>query len=189
MARANNNVILSHLSGSIGNQITIRQTGGNTIVSKKQRKSRKRISAKQVEVKVIFKDATHRAMRLLKDPDMKDFYESIKGPGQTAYNMAVKDVINPPEIKDIRTDLYSGKAGEQIIIRAIDVFRVYRVTVSICSEDGVLIEQGNAIVARNGKDWTYTTTKANKVLKGAKIQAEAEDVPGNKTYSEVTLQV
>lgn len=187
MAKADNNVILSHLSGSIGNQITVRQVGGKTIVSQKQRKRRTRLSPMQVQVKVNFKGATHRAMRLLNDPDLKDFYESVKRPGQTAYNMAVKDVSNPPEIKSINTDQYHGKAGDPVIIRAIDVFRVYRVTVSICSADGVLLEQGSAIIARNGKDWTYTTTKANKVLKGAKIQAEAEDVPGNIVNSEITL--
>jgi hypothetical protein len=187
MAKADNNVILSHLSGSIGNQITIRQTGGKTIVSKKQRKSRKRLSPMQVQVKVNFKGTSRRAMQLLNDPDLKDFYESVKRGGQTAYNMAVKDVSNPPEIESINADLYSGKAGEQIIIRAIDVFRVYRVTVTIYSADDVLLEQGNAIIARNGKDWSYTTTKANKVLKGAKIAAEAEDVPGNITTSEITL--
>jgi hypothetical protein len=181
MAKANNNLILSHLSGTIGNQLTVRQVGGNTIVSKKQKKSKNRPSEKQAAVKVNFKESTHRAKWLLKDPDMFAFYTSVKGPGQTAYNMAVKDVINPPQIVDISAE------SEKITVRAIDVFRVYRVTVIICSPDGVLLEQGDALLARNGKDWSYATKNDYTALKGATIQAEAEDVPGNKTSAAITL--
>ena len=187
MAKADNNLILSHLSGSIGDQITVRQSGGSTIVSKKQKKTKKRLSEKQVYVKVHFRETSHRAKRLLEDPDMFAFYDSVKGPGQTAYNMAVRDVHNPPEITDIRTDQYLGKAGDKIVIRAIDVFRVYRVIVAIYSAKDVLLEEGDAIVARNGKDWTYTTTKDAKILKGLKLKVMAEDVPENKTYKEVIL--
>jgi hypothetical protein len=187
MAKADNNVILSHLSGSIGDQLTVRQTEAGTIVSKKQRKSKKRPTEAQVYVKVHFKETSHRAMALLADPDLFEFYDSVKGPGQTAYNMAVKDVFNPPEIRDISTNQYLGKAGDKIVIRAVDVFRVFRVTVAIYSAKDVLLEEGDAIIARNGKDWTYTTTKENKVLKGVKIKVMAEDVPANKTYSEIIL--
>lgn len=187
MAKADNNLILSHLSGSIGGQLTVRQSGGSTIVSKKQRKTKKRLSEKQIYVKAHFKETSYRAMLLLEDPDMFAFYDSVKGPGQTAYNMAVRDVYNPPEITGIRTDQYLGKAGDKIVVRAIDVFRVYRVTVAIYSAKDVLLEEGDAIVARNGKDWTYTTTKENKILKGLKLKVMAEDVPENKTYKEVIL--
>src|SRR4051812_5093098 len=109
MAKADNNVILSHLSGSIGDQITIRQTGGSTIVSKKQRKRKKKSTEKQLDVQINFKSNSYRAMKLLEDPDLSEFYHSVKTPGRTAYNMAVKDVANPPEIRDVRTDLYQGK--------------------------------------------------------------------------------
>lgn len=187
MAKADNNVILSHLSGSIGNMITIRQTKGGTIVSKKQTQRKKRSSEKQENLQVHFKTTSYRAKRLLEDPDMYEFYDSVKGPGQTAYNMAVKDVYNPPEITDIRTDQYSGKAGDKIVVRAVDVFRVFRVNVAIYSETDVLLEEGNAIIARNGKDWTYITTQDNNVVKGTKVKVMAEDVPENKTYSEKIL--
>lgn len=187
MAKADNNLILTHLSGSIGNQLTIRQRGGSTIVSKKQKKSKKRATPKQLVSQNHFKEATRKAKWLLEDPDMFAFYDSVKGPGQTAYNMAFKDAYNPPEITEIRTDQYLGNAGDKIMVRAIDVFRVYRVTVAIYSAKDALLEQGDAIIARNGKDWTYTTTKENKVLKGVKVQVMAEDVPENKTYSEIIL--
>lgn len=187
MAKADNNVILSHLSGSIGNQITIRQTEAGTIVSKKQRKGRKKSSEKQIDIQLNFRSTSYRAKRLLEDPDMLEFYNSVKIPGRTAYNMAVKDVINPPEIRDIRTDQYLGNVGDKIVVKAVDVFRVFRVSVAIYSAKDVLVEEGDAIIARNGKDWTYTTTKENKVLKGTKVKVMAEDVPANKTYSEMIL--
>src|SRR4051812_44124649 len=122
MAKADNNVILSHLSGSIGNQITIRQTEAGTIVSKKQKKSKKKSSEKQLSIQQNFKSTSSRAKHLLQDPDLAEFYASVKTPARTAYNMAVKDVVNPPEIREVRTDQYLGKAGDKIVVRAVDVF-------------------------------------------------------------------
>jgi hypothetical protein len=187
MAKADNNVILSHLSGSIGDQLTVRQSNGTTIVSKKQKKRKKRSTEKQLAAQGHFRESTRKAKWLLRDPDMEAFYQSKAGPGLTAYNMAFKDAYNPPEIRSITTTEYFGIPGDKIVVRAIDVFRVFRVTVAIYSATDVLQEQGDAIIARNGKDWTYTATKDNKGLKGLKIKVMAEDVPENKTYSEIIL--
>ncbi|SFD21467.1 hypothetical protein SAMN05518672_1011082 [Chitinophaga sp. CF118] len=185
MAIGNNNLILSHLSGTIGNQITVRQVAGATIVSKKQKKKTKRSSEKQLETQDVFKDASYIAKQLLLDPDLEAFYASVAGPRQTAYNMALMDAYEPPEITNITTDQYIGNPGDKIIVRAIDKLRVYQVVVTIYTAEGTLLEEGNAILGRNGKDWTYTATKEHVVSKGAKIQTMAEDIPANKTYREV----
>jgi hypothetical protein len=187
MAKANNNVILSHLSGTIGDQLTIRQIAGTTIVSKAQKERKKKGSEKQLNAQSHFKDATDVAKLLMRDPDIKALYQAAAGPRQTAYNIAVGDAYSPPEITGVTTSQYLGKAGDKITVRAIDDFRVYQVVVSIYSAAGALIEQGPAIPARNGKDWIYAAIKENNGLKGTLIKAMAEDIPGNKTYSEVVL--
>ncbi|MVT40037.1 hypothetical protein GO495_05545 [Chitinophaga oryziterrae] len=187
MARADNNLFMSNLSGTIGNQMTIRHRGGSTIVSKKQKKSKKRSTEAQLEVQEKFSGAILYANKVMLDPDLKALYKAVALPGQNAHNMAVRDARNPPEIKSVITDNYTGNAGDQIVVRAIDVFRVFQVVVAIYTAAGALLEQGNAVMGRNSIDWTYTATKKNTALKGGKIVAMAEDLPGNQTYSEISM--
>jgi hypothetical protein len=187
MARADNNLFMSNLSGTIGNQMTIRQRGGSTIVSKKQKKSKKRSTEAQLEVQETFNESTLYAKKVMLDPDLKALYKAVALPGQNAYNMAIRDALNPPEIKSVITDNYTGKTGDQIVVRAIDVFRVFQVVVAIYTAAGTLLEKGNAVMGRNSIDWTYTATKKNTNPKGGKIVAIAEDLPGNETYSEISI--
>jgi hypothetical protein len=187
MAKGDNNLILSHLSGTIGDQVTIRQRAGSTIVSKAQKKRKKKGTQKQLNAQQHFRNASRIAKMLLQDPDIKSLYEAAAPPGRTAYNMALGDAYSPPEITAVTTNQYLGKAGDKIIVRAVDDFRVYNVTLSIYSAKGALIEQGSAILSRNGKDWTYTITKENNSLKGTLIKIMAEDIPGNQTLSEVVM--
>ena len=63
----------------------------------------------------------------------------------------------------------------------------YPINVPTQWSDGELLEKGNAVQQNNGIDWTYTTTQANAVLAGSKINAMATDVPGNTGTREVTL--
>jgi hypothetical protein len=180
MAKADNNLIINHLSGTIGDQITIRQSGGSTIVSKKQKKKKTKGTEKQLNAQQHFRRASKVAKALLLDPDIYALYKAAAGPGLTAYNLAFADAYTPPEIKAVTVSV------DKIMVLATDDFRVYGVTVSIYNATGGLIEQGPAIAARNGKDWAYTITSDNKGLKGALIKVMAEDIPGNKTYSEIS---
>jgi hypothetical protein len=167
--------------------MTIKQRGGSTIVSKKQKKRKKGSTAAQLEVQQQFHRATLYANKALLDPDLKALYLAIAPPGRNAYNMAVRDARNPPEIKSVITDYYTGKTGDQIVVRAVDIFRVFQVTVAIYTAAGTLLEEGNAVMGRNSIDWTYTATKKNTDLKGGKIVAMAEDLPGNQTNSEIPI--
>jgi Na+-translocating ferredoxin:NAD+ oxidoreductase RnfG subunit len=187
MAKGDNNVLLANLSGSIGKQLTIKQRGGKTIVSKAQAKREKVSSAKQLEAQEKFADATHYAKRMLEDADMAAVYKAAAKAGQNAYNIALRDAYTAPVIEAIETDNYQGKTGDSIIVRATDDFRVFRVTVAIHSAEGTLLETGNALLGRNGKDWVYTATGDNKAIKGTKLIAMAEDLPGNQTGSELVL--
>lgn len=179
MANADNNVLLSQLSGSIGKQLTIKQRGGKTIVSKAQQPREKAATEKQLEAQDRFTEATAYAKGVLADEDMAAVYRSMAQPGQNAYNIAIRDAYNPPVIENIE------KAGNNIIVRATDDFRVYRVTLAIYSAEGVMLEEGNALMGRNGKDWLYTAT--NETLPGCRVVATAEDLPGNRTNREIVL--
>jgi hypothetical protein len=179
MAKADNNVLLSKLSGSIGKQVTIKQRGGKTIVSKAQAPREKAATEKQLEAQDKFSEATAYAKGVLADPDMAAVYRSMAQPGQNAYNIAIRDAYNPPVIENLE------KAGNNISVRATDDFRVYRVTVAIYDAEGVMLEEGNALMGRNGKDWHYTAT--NEALPGCRVMATAEDLPGNRTNREIAI--
>lgn len=179
MAKADNNVLLNKLSGSIGKQVTIKQRGGKTIVSKAQQPRGKAATGKQLEAQDKFTEATAYAKGVLADPDMAAVYRSMAQPGQNAYNIAIRDAYNPPVIENIE------KAGNDIIVRATDDFRVYRVTVAIYDAEGVMKEEGNALMGRNGKDWTYTAN--TEAIPGCRVMAVAEDLPGNRTNREIGL--
>jgi hypothetical protein len=178
MAKADDNLFMSNLSGTIGKQVTIKKRGGSTIVSKAQKKRKKQGSEAQLEVQDKFHRAIGYANQALLDPDLKSLYKAVALPGQNAHNVAVRDALNPPEIKSI------VKTGDKIVVRAIDVFRIYQVTVAIYTASGTLLESGNAVMGRNSLDWTYTATTD---IKGEKIKVMAEDLPGNKTYSEISI--
>lgn len=179
MAKADNNVLLNNLSGSIGKQVTIKQRGGKTIVSKAQQPREKAATGKQLEAQDRFTEATAYAKGVLADPDMAAVYRSMAQPGQNAYNIAIRDAYNPPVIENIE------KAGNDITVRATDDFRVYRVTVAVYDAEGVMQEEGNALMGRNGKDWVYAAT--TEVLSGCRVLAVAEDLPGNRTNREIVL--
>ena len=98
--------------------------------------------------------------------------------------------MSVPVVKVIDSREYKGAAGDKIVVRAIDDFRVTRVRVELYAADGLLIEAGHADQNVNGIDWTYTAIQANPAspgLAGCKITAIAFDVPGNEGSLEVTL--
>ncbi|MRG47662.1 hypothetical protein GFS24_21240 [Chitinophaga sp. SYP-B3965] len=184
MAKADNNVLLNGLTGSIGKQVTIKQRGGKTIVSKAQQPREKAATAKQQEAQDKFSEASAYAKGIIKDEEMTAMYRSMAQPGQNAYNLALKDAYNAPVIENLETGKYLGKPGDTIQVRATDDFRVFRVTVAIYSGKDVLLEKGNALMARNGKDWVYTATGETK---GSKVIVTAEDLPGNETKQEIEI--
>lgn len=189
MAISKNNLLLTQVSGTIGKQLTVTQRGGKAILGKAKDKKGKRykFTPKQLDVQSKFADAADYASEVKADPDMVAAYMAVAKPGQNAHNLAIRDFYNAPQIHALRTDEYTGKAGQKIIVRATDDFRVYQVVVRIYSASGTLIEEGNALLGRNGVDWIYTTVKGNPGYKGGKVSAMAEDLPQNQTFEEVIL--
>jgi hypothetical protein len=99
----------------------------------------------------------------------------------------VEDFMSLPVVKLIDTRNYKGVIGDRVISRAMDDFRVTGVRVEIYTDNGTLLEAGNAVQNLNGIDWTYTATQTNNLLAGSKIKVIATDVPGNEGMLEVTV--
>lgn len=187
MARVVNNVFLNGVSGTISKQMTVVNRRDLTVIRRSRRANKDaKPTPRQVDAQDKFTEASDYARRMMEDPDMKALYASYAAAGKNAYNMALKDAYNPPVIQHISVVNYQGGPGDTIVVRAVDQFRVYQVSVAIYSADGVQLEAGLAFQGRNGKDWTYTAVGNNPAEMGVRIVATAEDVPGNKTISEIS---
>jgi hypothetical protein len=107
--------------------------------------------------------------------------------GQSAFNVAVADFFNAPNIQEIDISAYTGQVGSLIRVRATDDFNVADVFVHITNADGSLVEEGAALLQSNGVDWVYTATKQNDSFAGDKITVTVTDIPRNTTVEEKAM--
>jgi len=178
---------MSGLSGTIGKQMTLSQKASDTIVGKKRGTSPIPPTNEQLDIRERFTQATKYGVSVMQDPIKKAAYAAVAKKNQSAYNVAVKDAFTPPEIKSITSGGYHGQPGDTIIVRATDFFKVESVRVGIYTNDGILLEEGLAVLLSNGLDWKYTATTVNAAPAGSRIRVIAIDVPANETVQEVLV--
>lgn len=176
MARIHKNVVVNGLSGTIGDQLVLkRDRGGRTIVTAKPTFSDDRVFTKeQKEHMGDFREATQYAKVAAREEEA--YAEKAQGTPRSAYNVAVGDWFHPPEVGEIDLSGWTGQAGESIHIMALDDVMVRRVRVMMADEQGVLIEQGEA-VQMDALWWVYTTTQAASGRPN--VIAIAQDLPGH----------
>lgn len=187
MAEVKNNIITEGLSGILGDRIVFRQMRGKTIISVKPKKAEK-YSEKQLEAKRRFQYAVFYGKSVTADPAKKAEYEAAKGKKfNSAYQVAVADFLNAPDIEEVNLKEYKGEIGDVITIRVSDDFKVQEVKISIHNPNGTLVEEGNAVLQHGGVDWKYEATAVNDSMEGDKISIAAYDTPGNTSVEEQTL--
>ncbi|MBW8687367.1 hypothetical protein [Chitinophaga rhizophila] len=178
MAIVKDNFILQLVRGSIGKQITIYERNGQVIMAKKRGPSNKKPTLKQLQARQRMAAAVVKAQQMLADPELKAYYASLAGPGQNAYNMAVKDAYHAPEIEAVEI------VDEGVTITVRNEFRVAEVKVNVIDAAGGIVKQGVAIMRRNGVEWHYT---AGSLPAGGRIVAVARDLPGNEGVRELAI--
>ncbi|RFM34025.1 hypothetical protein [Chitinophaga silvisoli] len=172
MALIKDNILLQMVTGTIGDQITIYRRNGQMIMAKKRGPSKKKPTQKQLEARYRLQEAAAYAKTILKDPELKAYYQSKAGPGQNAYNMAIKDAFKAPEVQNIRFE------DTTVVVTAKDEFRVAAVEIRVSDSAGRILEKGKAVLGRNGVDWFY---KAAVLPPGTTVAIIAVDLPGNET--------
>ncbi|RFM33494.1 hypothetical protein [Chitinophaga silvisoli] len=179
MAIIKDNLLFQYVEGSLGDQITIYKRNGQIIVAKKRGRSNKKPTQKQLEARYRMQEAAAYAKEILKDPELKAYYASKAGPGQNAWNMAIKDAYNSPQVQSLRFE------DSTVVVTAKDEFRVAEVEVIITDPAGAILERGKAVVGRNGVDWYY---KVVALPVGGKVKATVADLAGNETVRELLLE-
>jgi len=189
MAILKDNLLVRGASGNVGKQFVYRKRGNDTLLTKMPvRNEDAPPTAKQEKARELFADAASYAQGAIADPELKEEYQKKAKPGTNAYNIAFRDYLKAPVVKDIDTAKYNGTPGSTIGIVAKDDFRVAEVMVSIRTATGELVEEGNATlnpVKRN--KWIYTAKQSNGTLKGSVVHVTALDLPGNQGVLEVTV--
>lgn len=181
MAEAKDNIVTHGLRGKLGDLIVFKRYGDRTIVSKIPDMSRVKKSAKQKVENNKFREAALYARSQMADPVAKAEYTAkIKGM-QRAYNLAIADFYNPPEIRKV--DITNFFQNKKVIINAVDDFKVVRVSLEAYDANGTLIEAGEAQELAEFV-WEYNFLKDYDTEDLYKLTVYAWDKPGNKaTFS------
>ena len=188
MAKQKNNIVMRTTRGMFGKQVVFkRRAGKGYVAAPPETDENRKPTPPQVEVQNLFTRATAFGKSVLRIPELKAAYKAVANRFQSAYNMAVKDAFNAPEVTTIFANGYRGVIGDSIIVQATDDFKVNTVLVSIFNAENELLEEGAAIAMADGKSWEYVATLDNPQLAGTKIKASAFDIPENEGSLEVTL--
>ena len=188
MAEVKNHVLAKGFSGTIGRELTFRQIGGRTFVSKYQKAPSVPPTEKKLAAQKKFRIAAAFARRAVQDPALKALYQAAVKGAQRAFNIAIIDALQAPVVENIQTENYKGLIDDLILIRATDNFKVARVVVSITNHQGILIEHGDAVRDENDKnEWIYYSKQQNAEMPGILITAVATDLPGNSTTLSIRL--
>ena len=176
MAKVRNNIITRGLSGAMGDQIVFRAgKGGQTIVSAKSAFTERVFNASQLAQQEAFKQAIAYAKSAR---DEIPYITKAQGTTMSAFNAAVVDWFNEPEVLEIDASDWTGEIGQTIRIKAQDDTHVAKVHVLIDTAQGTVFEQGDAVQA-DGLWWEYTTTTLVAQTPAPRVAATAEDLPGN----------
>ena len=187
MAKSSKNIAIEGVSGMIANLVfRTRKADGKVFISHRPSAHKKPPPPGQKKSMERFQQAVIYVKAALADTATKAAYAKKALPGQTAYNVAIADYMNAPDIEDVDFSNYTGRTGSNIIITATDSFEVVKVYVNIVDGNGMLAEEGNAIKDTEDK-WLYTAENDNATLLGSRITISAYDNPGNKTEKAVVL--
>jgi hypothetical protein len=187
MARADENIILSKLRGTLGDTLVFRQRNGKTFVYAKPRARQTQSPAQQERID-LFREAVQYAKSAMNDPVKKKVYKSRAEKGTPAYNTAISDFMKMPRITKIDTVGYNGKKGSRIIILTKEKLKLAEVTVRIRDARGKEVESGPADPSLDGMKWTYHAIEGNHKLVGSTINVKGTDLPGRSAESSVVME-
>ena len=178
MAKSLNNIVMHGASGKLGNQIVFRQgKGGQTIIAVKPAAART-FNPTQLTHQEAFRQAIAYAKSAKEDPT---YITKAQGTTMSAFNAAVADWFNKPEVLLIDAGDWTGSIGQTIRVKAIDDTLVTNVHVAIVdSVNNTVLEEGDATQI-DGLWWSYTTTTQVSIEAQPRIVAAAQDLPGNST--------
>jgi hypothetical protein len=178
--KTDNNVVVRHASGMLGDQVVARHWKGRPYLANVPKFSpNRKFSEAQKTQQQKFLDGAAYAKGVMGMEEPPQIYEDEAETAQiTPYNAAMRDFLRSPNVREIDVANYGGEPGDEIVVRAVDDCEVVSVHVTV-TRDGAVVEEGEAVRDEyNATLWRYTTTRENE-LPGTKVEAYAVDRPGN----------
>ena len=105
---------------------------------------------------------------------------------KAAYQVAVADLLQAPDIEKIDFSLYHGAAGDKIYITISDEYHPAEIQITIFNPDDSIQEQGGAVPSSNDRVWIYTVNSGDH-LPGDKIVISAKAFAENKYFKKAAL--
>ena len=181
MTKANLNSTIDDYRGSIG-KLVFKKVRGRTVVSKKPVVTAEPSQA-QRDQRIRFKETAAFGKFAQNDPALRAIYEPIALAREvTVYTVAVQDYLKKPVVKPLDLFQYKGRVGDPILIEARDEVAISSLEVTIDSDEGALIESGQAVESAPGTGkWTYKATVTVPLGTDIFIDVVAVDHAGNRT--------
>lgn len=177
MAKATLNPMFEGVSGAIGDLI-FREVRGRTVISRRPIFASE-LTENQVQHRERFNQAVAYSNSALANPTLRPMYEAgAKSRNIPLFAAPVADFFNEPVIHLVNVFGYTGNIGDTITVRASDDFGVARVQVTLTSDQGDPIENGEAVETAPGSgEWVYTATQQSG-YSSVNVQVVALDHPG-----------
>ena len=142
MAQSKKNIATEGLSGRVGNFVFRRRRSDDKIfVSRMPVSSEEEPSEARKALQRKFQRAIIYGKSAISDPATKALYAAKATGGRSAFNVAIADYFNAPQIEAVKMENYSGATGSRILITATDDFAVSSVHVKIENADGSFVEE------------------------------------------------
>ncbi len=179
MAKVKLNPVLEQIRGQVGD-LVFKHYGDEMVVGRKPDRSGILPTESQLEHQERFRQAVLYGRLVMADPEMKANYEkTAKAKGKPLFSLTVADFFNAPVVDEVDLSGYSGEAGDPIVIRAHDDFKVTRLSVIVGDTNGPDIESGEAEeTPLNSGRWVYTTTSTVAQGTTVRIVVSVSDQPG-----------
>lgn len=177
MAKVTNNIFVRGLSGSLGNQFSLRsrKNSRTTVAVITDYENDREPSEAQLAQQQAFREAIAYAQAA---KDEEAYHLKADGTDKSPFNLAVADWFHAPEVSSLNLSGWNGAAGGAIRVLARDDVKVKRVIVRFNDPDGELLEEGAA--SELGANWWSYTTKT-PMGGPVSVTATAVDLPGNMT--------
>ncbi|MCX6243181.1 MAG: hypothetical protein NTU98_00620 [Bacteroidetes bacterium] len=170
MAKVDKNSLLNGLTGKLGNETYVRNHNGQKILCRKPgKRNKKKVSHIVMARRIRFGEYARRAKDIIAAPVKRAELQARTKPGQTVYNLAVRELILdyyrsalPTKQKRDLTEL--NKSAEES-----DNIKKIGLPLSIENHNGDLIGTGKVILTENGLYWCFTTAVENYLKKKKQI--------------------
>jgi len=186
--KTNKNIITAGLSGGLGKQVVyVKETKGKRQYMRswpKKIDKKKRTESQKMHLQKFYNLGINYWGNVKRTPDLLAAYQAKAVSPVNAYNLAMKDFMSDPEIKEIVPDRTSSAQRPVIRIRATDVIGVKKVDVTIMQTNGTIILSGPATRSGHSDNWLFAFALPDPSIGEIRVKVNAYDYPENSTTIE-----